>query len=108
MATALRAKAFALDVIYYGTLFPYLILDPYIEYGRAKSLGIGQVESLEDLLKQSDIISIHCPLIHNNKSNNHLLNKENLKLVKKGVYIINTARGPIIEEEALVEALKGE
>jgi phosphoglycerate dehydrogenase-like enzyme len=94
----LRAKAFNLKVLYY---------DPYIEYGRAKALGVFQVDSLEDLLSQSDIVSVHCPLIHNNKSNVHLLNKETMKHLKDGSYIINTARGPIIQEEALLEALRG-
>jgi lactate dehydrogenase-like 2-hydroxyacid dehydrogenase len=109
-ATALRAKAFSLNVIFYGRspLFEFDTLDPFLEYGRAKALGIGQVDTLEELLQQSDIISVHCPLTHHGKNNQHLLNKDTLKHVKKGCVIINTARGPIIQEEALVEALKGE
>ena len=94
----MRAKAFNLKVIYY---------DPYIEYGRAKALGIFQVETLEELLSQSDIVSVHCPLIHNGISNVHLLNKETMKHLKKDSFLINTARGPIIQEEALLEALQG-
>lgn len=96
-ATALRAKAFGLNVIYY---------DPFIEYGRAKALGISQVESLQELLSQSDIISVHCPLKFTKANNYHLLNQENLKYVKKGAFLVNTARGPIVDEVALVEALK--
>jgi len=96
-ATALRAKAFSLSVIYY---------DPFIEYGRAKALGVNQVESLEELLKRSDIVSVHCPLKHHDHSNHHLLNKDNLKWMKKGSVLINTARGSVIEEDALVNALK--
>ncbi|MDR3562085.1 MAG: NAD(P)-dependent oxidoreductase [Negativicutes bacterium] len=59
--------------------------------------------SLEELLSCSDFISIHCPLMPSTK---HLINKETLKLVKPSAYIINTSRGPIINEADLIEALK--
>jgi phosphoglycerate dehydrogenase-like enzyme len=97
MAVALRAKAFSLNVKYY---------DPYIEFGRAKALGITQVLSLKELLEQCNIISIHCPLIHNNKSNRNLINTENIKYMQKGSFLINTARGGIVEEAALINALQ--
>ncbi len=58
--------------------------------------------SLNDLLKNSDIISLHCPY---NKYTHHLLNSKNIKLIKKGAYLINTARGGLIETRALVKAL---
>jgi len=58
--------------------------------------------SFEDLLKKSDIISLHVP---NNKSTYHLINKETIKLIKRGAIIINTARGTVIDTEALIEAL---
>ncbi len=58
--------------------------------------------SLEDLLRNSDIITIHCPY---NQSTHHLINKQNINLIKKGAYLINTARGGIVETQALVEAL---
>ncbi len=59
--------------------------------------------SLEDLLKKSDVISIHCPLKNETK---HLLNKNNVGLMKRGVYLINTARGGIISSEALIYGLR--
>jgi len=59
--------------------------------------------SFEELLSQSDIITLHIPY---NKETHHLLNKDNLSKTKKGVYIINTARGGIIETQALYQALK--
>lgn len=59
--------------------------------------------SLPDLLAQSDIISIHVPY---NAHTHHLINKENVGAIKKGAYLINTARGAIIETDALVEALQ--
>lgn len=67
----------------------------------AKRLGFRYVP-LDYLLKNSDIISIHTPL---NKYTYHLINKKNIKSIKKGAFVINTARGGIIETDALVKAL---
>jgi D-lactate dehydrogenase len=58
--------------------------------------------SLEDLLSRSDIITLHVPY---NKYTHHLLNRDRFKLVKKGAILINTARGSIVDTEALIEAL---
>lgn len=58
--------------------------------------------SFEDLLQQSDIISIHVPYL---PSTHHLINKGNLKLIKKGCILINTARGAVVETEALIQGL---
>ncbi len=58
--------------------------------------------SLDDLLKQSDFVSIHVPLL---PATQHLINAEKLKLMKPTAYLINTSRGPIIEEVALAKAL---
>jgi len=57
---------------------------------------------LENLLKQSDFISIHVPLLD---STRHLINAENLKLMKPSAYLVNTSRGPVIDEAALAYAL---
>ena len=57
---------------------------------------------LEDLLKQSDFVSIHVPLLETTR---HLINAENLKLMKPTAYLINTSRGPVIDEAALTYAL---
>ena len=57
---------------------------------------------LEDLLKQSNFVSIHVPLLETTR---HLINAENLKLMKPTAYLINTSRGPVIDEAALAEAL---
>ena len=59
--------------------------------------------SLEELLKNSDYVSLHCPLTENTK---HMINKETLSLMKPSAFIINTARGALIDEKALIEALK--
>lgn len=61
-------------------------------------------ESVEAVLSTADVVSIHVPLLDSTK---HLLNKERLALMKKTAYLINTSRGPVIDEAALVDALKG-
>ena len=59
--------------------------------------------SFEELLKQADIITLHVPY---NSDTHHLLNKNNITLIKTGAYVINTSRGGVIETEALYQALK--
>jgi len=68
----------------------------------AKKLNFKYV-ALEECLKKSDIVTLHLPLT---KSTFHLINKNNIKLMKKGSLLINTSRGPIIESEALLWALE--
>lgn len=74
-----------------------LAYDPYPLQGQ----GI-QYVPLEELLERSDVISLHCPLT---KSSYHLLDAAAFKRMKKGVFIINTSRGALIESSALLEAL---
>lgn len=59
--------------------------------------------SISELLAESDIISLHCPLTTDTR---HLLNAKSLSQCKKGVFVINTSRGPVIDERALIEALE--
>ncbi|RJQ35676.1 hydroxyacid dehydrogenase [Candidatus Parcubacteria bacterium] len=68
----------------------------------AKRLGF-QYATLENLLKKSDIVSLHAPY---NKSTHHLINRKNIKLIKDGAMIINTARGGLIDTTALVDGLR--
>jgi len=79
-----------------------LAYDPYLD---AKAIGQGgaQKTELEELLQRSDFISVHCPLTDETL---HLLSAREFSLLKEGVLIVNTSRGPIIEETALVEALR--
>ncbi len=58
--------------------------------------------SLEKLFKSSDIISLHCPL---NSDTRHIINRETINMMKKGVYLVNTSRGGLIETEALIDGL---
>ncbi len=67
----------------------------------AKKIGFKYVE-LEECLKSADFVSLHIPYV---TETFHLINKKNIKLMKKGSYLINTARGPVVETEALVWAL---
>ena len=73
--------------------------DPYIPNGYEKVFGIERYRSLADLLKNSDIVSINTPL---NSETNGMVNKDFLNLMKKGSYLINLSRGPIIEKKDLI------
>jgi D-3-phosphoglycerate dehydrogenase len=92
-ATALRAKALGLDVLFY---------DPYVEEGRDKALGLRRVYDLGELLHQSHFVSLHCYL---DEQSYHLINAETLAQMRPGAFLINTARGPVVDQKALVEAL---
>ena len=68
-----------------------------------KEFGATFYDSVDEVLKVSDVVSIHVPLLD---STHHLINEARLKLMKPTAYLINTSRGPVIDEKALVEALK--
>lgn len=91
-AVAQRAKGFGMKILYCDD-----ISRPDIE----NRLGARRV-SIEQLLHDSDFITIHVPLT---KGTYHLINKENLSLMKESAYIINNSRGPVIDEKALFDAL---
>ena len=58
--------------------------------------------SLEELFSQSDVISLHCPLT---SGTNHIVNRDSIAAMKKGVYLVNTSRGGLIDTEALIEGM---
>ncbi len=93
IATALRAKSFGMKIIYTRRNR----LDEKIE----KELS-AQYVSLDELLQQSAIVSLHCPY---STETHHLISDAQLSKMKKTSYLINTARGPIVNEEALANAL---
>lgn len=67
--------------------------------------GIGKV-TMEQLLSQSDVISLHCPLVKDGpKATYHLINAETLRMMKSEAILINTGRGPLVDEPAVAEAL---
>jgi D-3-phosphoglycerate dehydrogenase/C-terminal binding protein len=92
-ATALRAKAFGFDVVFY---------DPYLPDGRDKSLGIRRAETIDELLRQADIVSLHCPLTEETRS---MIDAETLALLPPGAYLVNTARGAVVDTAAIPEAI---
>jgi D-lactate dehydrogenase len=86
------AKGFGMNVLAYDAKQNELL---------AEVLGFAYV-SLEELLSQSHIVTLHIPY---NEHTHHLINRERIRLMKKGAFLINTARGTIVDTEALVEAL---
>lgn len=94
------ARRLAEQVSGFGmTLLAY---DPYVDAETMGQLGVEKVD-LDDLLRRSDFISIHSPLT---SQTHHLLSHREFDLMKPGVFIVNTSRGPLIDEEALVEGLR--
>ncbi|OGG41148.1 hypothetical protein A2118_03695 [Candidatus Kaiserbacteria bacterium GWA2_50_9] len=78
--------------------------DAYPNQDLSHTLNFSYVH-LPELLAQSDVITLHVPY---NPHTHHLINKENIGAIKKGAYLINTARGAVVETDALVDALKSE
>ncbi|MXW06965.1 MAG: C-terminal binding protein [Gammaproteobacteria bacterium] len=94
VATAVRAKAFEIDVVFYDANKPN---------GIEHSLGVRRADSMEGLLRQSDVVSIHAPL---NKRTNRMFNTQLFYQMKRGSVLLNTARGPIVDLDALYDAMK--
>ncbi len=79
-----------------------LLYDPFVDEQKAAELGVRKV-SLEELMSSSDVVTIHAP---NLPATYHMVNRDNLALMKDGAVLINTARGAIVDEAALIEELK--
>ena len=80
-----------------------LFADPFVSETVAAAQGVKKVE-FDDLLRQSDFVSVHLPLTDETLG---ILGKEEFELMKPGSYLVNTSRGPVIDESALAEALAG-
>ncbi|KLU09391.1 D-glycerate dehydrogenase [Kocuria sp. SM24M-10] len=93
-ATARRAKAFGMEIVYQSR--------SEIDPGVAAELGARRVE-LDELLAVSDVVSLHCPY---GPATRHLIGAEQLAAMKDTAYLVNTARGPIVDEAALASALR--
>ena len=91
---ARRAMAFGMRVFAY---------DPYLSVSRARALQVELIENLDDILPLADFITMHMPMTDETR---HMLDARRLALCKKGVRIVNCARGGLIDEAALGEALK--
>ncbi len=93
-ATARRAKAFGMEIVYQSR--------SEIDPGIAAELGARRVD-LDELLSVSDVVSLHCPY---GPATHHLIGAEQLTAMKDSAYLVNTARGPIVDEAALASALR--
>ncbi len=91
---ARRAHSFGMRIVVY---------DPYLSDEKARELEAEPINQLDDLLKKADFITVHTPLTHETKA---LIGPAQFALMKKGVRIINCARGGIVDEKALVEAIR--
>lgn len=93
-ATALRAKALGFQTRFY---------DPYVPNGVEKAVGVSRDRSLDELLKRCDVLSIHCPATAETR---HLIAEREIALMKPSAYIVNTARGIVIKNSAILSALR--
>jgi D-3-phosphoglycerate dehydrogenase/C-terminal binding protein len=94
LATARRAAAFDMKVVFY---------DPYLPNGAELGAGYERIRSLDELMARADVLSVHTPLTAETRN---LIGSKLLAAAKPNLIVINTARGPIVDLEALGEALK--
>jgi len=90
----IASRGFGMRVVYNDVL-----RNEHIE----QEFGALFLPTITDVLKQADIVTLHVPLLDSTK---HIINAESLKMMKPTAYLVNTSRGPVIDEEALVQALK--
>lgn len=92
-AFAIRAKTLGMRVVIY---------DPYVPRGHEKSIAVDRAWTLDELLPQCQFVSLHCPL---NEETRNILDAGRLTQLPRGAYLVNTARGGLIDENALLAAL---
>ena len=85
-----------------GFSMPVLVYDPYVSAEQAAAIGAEKVERLDDLLARADVVSIHVPLTPETRG---LIGRERLARMRPGAVLVNTARGGIVDEAALADAL---
>ena len=95
-AAGLRAKALGMNVMFY---------DPFIPDGGEQSVGFERRETLEELLRESDIVTVHTPLTDETRG---MINGQALSCMKKDAILINTSRGEVVDVDAVTEALKAD
>lgn len=93
-ATALRAKALGMDVLFF---------DPYKPDGYDKALGIRRAETLDELLGQSFVVSVHTPLTPETKG---MIDAAAIAKMPRGSFLVNTARGAVVDTSAIPDAVK--
>jgi D-3-phosphoglycerate dehydrogenase/C-terminal binding protein len=92
-ATALRAGALGMNVSFY---------DPYVRDGTDKALGVCRASSLDEMLRQSHVVSLHCPLTDETR---HLIDARAMALLPRGAFLVNTARGAVVDTSAIAPAI---
>lgn len=92
-AVARRAKGFAMRILYY---------DPYRREDLERDLGIEYRPHLDDVLREADFVSVHVPL---SDATRHLLGRDQFAMMKRSAVFVNTSRGPVVDQQALAEAL---
>ncbi len=92
-ACALRAKALGMDVVFY---------DPYKPDGYDRALGVGRAETLEELLAQSLVITMHCPLTDETRQ---MIGAAAIAKMPRASYLVNTSRGGVVDTRTLPDAL---
>ncbi len=93
-ATALRAKAFGFRVVFF---------DPYVPSGTHKAIGIERINTLDEILAMADIVSVHCPLSAETRG---MIGERQIALMKPGAFLVNTARGDIVDKAPVFAALR--
>lgn len=93
-AAALRASAFGMSVVGY---------DPHVPGGHERTLGIGRAATLAELLAAADVVSVHCLL---NDETRHMIDAQAVAAMKPGAVVVNTARGGVVDLDALYDGLK--
>ena len=84
--------------------FRIMVYDPYLKPGMESAFGAVRMESLEDLLRESDVVSLHLPLMPETR---HLIDEQALRLMKPHAVLVNTSRGGLVDTAALARALRG-
>lgn len=92
-AVAIRGKALGMDIAYY---------DPYKQDGYDKALGVRRVHDLNALMAESHVVSLHCPLTIETR---HIVNAETLSRMQRGSFLVNTARGALVQTDDLSDAV---
>lgn len=92
-AAALRAKALGMDVVFH---------DPYVPDGRDKAIGVRRAETFDELLSISHVLSLHCPLTPETQQ---LVNARTIACLPRGSFLINTARGAVVDTTSLPEPI---
>ena len=93
-AAALRAKALGYRVVFY---------DPALPNGADRAIGVTRCRTMDEMLAQADVLSIHCPLTRHTRG---IIGERELRLLPKNAVVINTARGPILDIDALEKVLR--